>query len=258
MQLVIADIEADPLAEVAGLLAAGGAAVDQRAGRRVTPRGHRAARRRGVRPLRRCPCAVQQRRRRQAGPDLGPHRRRLAVGARRRPVERHPCRAHVRAADAGRWRRRPHRQHGVDVRLAADPEPGRLQRCQIGGGGVVRGAAARSRRRGGEDRRVRAVPGLHRHPDHRQRAQPPARAHGRRSDPSCRPHDGGGDGDDGCRRRRRRGRRRDPRRSVLDPHPRRLPGGHPGACGGHRGRRPSRSHRRSGDRSVAGTSSPPR
>ena len=75
-----------------------------------------------------------------------------------------------------RRRGRPHRQHGIDVRPAADPQPGGLQRRQVGGGGAVGGAAARLRRRGGEDRRVGAVPGLHRHPHHRERAQPPGRA----------------------------------------------------------------------------------
>ena len=103
-------------------------------------------------------------------------RRRLAVGARGRPVERDPRRAGLRAADAGPGRGWPHRQHGVDVRPAADPQPRRLQRRQVGGGGAVGGAAARLRRRGRADRRVGAVPGLHRHPHHRERAQPTGRA----------------------------------------------------------------------------------
>ena len=43
--------------------------------------------------------------------------------------------------------RRAHRQHGIDVRPAADPQPGRLQRRQGGGRRPLGGTAARLRRR---------------------------------------------------------------------------------------------------------------
>ena len=153
---------------------------------RVAGRGHRPARRARLRAVRRRPRPVQQRRRRQARPVVGPDGRRLALGARRRPVERHPRRAGVRPAHAGRSRRAgtssTRRRCPACCRSPTWPPTAsprrRSSRCR-------RRCSSTSMPRVRVDRRVRALPRVHRHPHHRERAQPAGRAHGR--PPPCPP-----------------------------------------------------------------------
>ena len=105
MRLVLADIEADPLDDLGVQLGDNGTdVVTQRTD--VSQAGDiDTARRPRLRAVRSRPRPVQQRRRRQARPVVGADGRRLALGARRRSVERHPRRAGVRPANAGASRR---------------------------------------------------------------------------------------------------------------------------------------------------------
>ena len=213
MRLVLADIEAEPLADARRVRwPARGADVDRRAGRRVARRGHRAPRRRGVRALRRRPRAVQQRRRRQAGPGVGPHGRRLAVGARRRPVERDPRRAGVRAADAGRRPRAAtsstRRRCPGCCRSPTWPPTASPSRRVV----ALSEALQLDLDAEGADIGVSVLcPGFIATRITESERNRPAELDERGADPGRRAHDGRRGGDDGRRRGRRPRRRRDPR-----------------------------------------------
>ena len=168
-----------------------------------------------------------------------PHGRRLAVGARGRPVERDPRRPRVRSADAR-----------ASPRAATSSTPRRCPVCSRSP--TWPRTASPSRRSWPCPRRcsststprARAIgvsvlcPGFIATRITESERNRPADLDRRGARAGRRAHHGGGGGDDGRRRGRRSRRRRDPRRSLLDPDPRGLPRRHPGARRRDRDRRP--------------------
>ena len=199
------------------------------------------------RALRRRPRRVQQRRRRHPRADLGADARRLAVGARRRPVGRDPRRADVRPDAARAGRAGPRRQHGLDRRpRAVADDRARTTSPRPASSPLSETLDMELRELGAPIGVSVLCPGV---VPTRIADSGRNRPGGRRPAPLDIPtqDDAPADGHD-ARTDRRPGRRRHPRRRVLDRHPRGLAPTDRAAAVGHRSRRAPDRARRSSER----------